>query len=96
MTSDLTKSWQSKAMADVRLAAQEKEIVEKSQLLSQLQSALSSLQESHTILQSLLKSKDDTIKVLRAQCKGIVPSYQVQREMIQHLLTQELKEGDEW
>ena len=48
------------------------------------------------MLQSLLKSKDNTIEVLRAQCKGIIPSYQVQKEMIQRLLTQELKEGDEW
>ena len=96
VTSDFIKAWQVKAMADVRLATQEKEIVEKSQLLSQLQSALSSLQESHTILQSLLKSKDDTIEILRAQCKGVGPSYQVQKEMIQQLLIQELKEGDEW
>ena len=78
--------------------------------VSELQSSLSALQKSHDKLQLVLKSKDDTIEILkamlkstnkdmeflRAQCKGIVPSYQVQKEMIQHLLTQELEEGDEW
>ena len=46
-------------------------------------------------LEVKLKSKHDAIEVLRAQCKGIVSNYQLQK-MIQHLLTQELKEGDEW
>ena len=160
---DLIKSWQVKAMADVCLAAQEKEITKKSNALdqevsrtskleeeilslneklslsitaeteakkelrqkeaelqekkiklsisieenAQLQSkithlqsenacSLSSLQESHDQLQLLLKSKDDTIEVLRAQCKSIGPSYQVQNKMIKHLLMQELKDRDEW
>ena len=78
--------------------------------VSELQSSLSALQKSYDKLQSVLKSKDETIEILyamlksnnkdieilRAQSKGIVPSYQVQKEMIQQLLTQELKEGDEW
>ena len=160
---DLIKFWQVKAMGDVRLAAQEREITEKSNVLDQevsrtsklekeilslneklslsvasetqakkelrqkeaelreekeklsisieenaelqskitrLQSenacSLSSLQESRSQLQSLLKSKDDTIEILRAQCKGIGPSYQLQNKMIQQLLIQELKDRDEW
>ena len=142
---DLTKSWQSKAIADVHFATLKQEIAEKSKLLNQemsraskleeemlssmkaemqakkelsqieatlsisnkenaelqfeiarLQSALSSLQESHSGLQSLLKSKDNDIEVLCAQGKNTGPGYQIQKEIIQRLLTQELKEGDEW
>ena len=142
---DLTKSWQAKAIVDVCFAAQKQEIAEKSKLLNQemnrasklekemlssmkvemqakkelrqieatlsisnkenadlqfeiarLQSALSSLQESNSGLQSLLKSKDNDIEVLQAQCKSTSPGYQIQKEIIQRLLAQELKEGDEW
>ena len=38
-----------------------------------------------------LQSAISEVEEMMSQC----PSYHVQKEMIQHLLTQELKEGDE-
>ena len=96
LLNELTKSWELKVMAEKNVAEKSNLLVHERSKVSELQSSLSSLQKSYDKLQSVLKSKDDTIEVLRAQCKGIVPGYQVQKEMIQHLLTHELKEGDEW
>ena len=98
------------ATQEKNVAEKSKLLVQERSKESKLQSSLSALQKSFDKLQLVLKSKDETIEilyamlklnnkdiaVLRAQCKGIVPSNQVQKEMIQHLLTQELKEGDEW
>ena len=96
LLNELTKSWELKVMTEKNIAEKSDLLVHERSKVSELQSSLSSLQKSYDKLQSVLISKDDTIEVLRAQCKGIVPSCQVQKEMIQHLLTQELKEGDEW
>ena len=164
--SDLTKSWQAKAITDVCLAIQEQEFTEKSKLLdfemnrasrleeemlsmskelsssqtsemqakkelrqkvteldeaklklsalseenvhlesditrlhkeiTRLQSTLSLLQESHSEIQSILKLNDKDIKVLHTQCKIGGPDRRVQKEIIEHLLQQELRKGDEW
>ena len=49
-----------------------------------------------SLLLSLLKSEDDIIEIVRDQYKGICPRFEIQKEIIQQLILQELKEGDEW
>ena len=58
--------------------------------IANLQFVLSSL------LLSLLKSEDDIIEIVRDQYKGTCPRFEIQKEIIQQLILQELKEGDEW
>ena len=58
--------------------------------IANLQFVLSSL------LLSLLKSEDDIIEIVHDQYKGICPRFEIQKEIIQQLILQELKEGDEW
>ena len=56
VTNDLIKAWQVKAMADVRLATQEKDITEKSKLLHEEMTKTLELQKEVTHLQSSLSS----------------------------------------
>ena len=74
----------------------ESEITRLCEEITRLQSNMSSLQQSHSHLQSILKLNDKDIKVLRTQCKIRCPDRRVQKEIIEPLLQQELRKGDEW
>ena len=74
----------------------ESEITDLHKEITRLQSALSLLQESHSELQSILKLNDKDMKILHTQCKIGCPDRRVQKEIIEHLLQQELRKGDEW
>ena len=52
--------------------------------------------KSSEALKNAMKSKNETISFLQSQTSVIIPSYQVQKEVIRPLLTQRLKEGDKW
>ena len=81
LASVLVKFWQAIVTNDVHSATQEKDLAIKSNLFNQEMTRPAKLQSAISELEEMM-----------SQC----PSYQVQKEMIQHLLTQELKEGDEW
>ena len=52
--------------------------------------------KSNETLENAMKSKNETISFLLSHTSVIIPSYQVQKELIQPLLTQHLKIGDKW
>ena len=52
--------------------------------------------KSSEALENVTKSKNETISFLLSHTSVIIPSYQVQKELIELLLTQRLKIGDKW
>ena len=52
--------------------------------------------KSSETLENAMKSKNETISFLQSRTSVIIPSYQVQKEVIRRLLTQRLIKGDKW
>ena len=52
--------------------------------------------KSSEALENVTKSKNETISFLLPRASVVIPSYQTQKEVIQPLLTQDLKKGDKW